>query len=248
MFFRFCKNSKKTTFSVFLSFFLVKSPKSQSLKLNISRTAWPILMILVSFCRILNGLSDEINLFWRCSSPLNRTHLSIVSTQQFSACRQLKYPCISEKSDNHSLCICYSSTGSLSTLLGTPKVYTNSSFFGHFDGLHQSTFKSYGRIHSIDFPFFFQNQIFRYIFIIPNCRLVENILDTFCITQIWHGLSISGMFTVAKCRGHTNFVLSKVYEGYFQQDDQFSLLAWLLLSTISLFSRSKALNFARACN
>ena len=27
-------------------------------------------MILVSFCRILNGLPDEINLFWRCSSPL----------------------------------------------------------------------------------------------------------------------------------------------------------------------------------
>ena len=70
LFFRFCKTSKKTTFSVFLSFFLVKSPKSQSLKLNISRTAWPILMILVSFCRILSGLSDEINLFWRCSSPL----------------------------------------------------------------------------------------------------------------------------------------------------------------------------------
>ena len=70
LFFRFCKTSKKTTFSVFLSFLLVKSPKSQSLKLNISRTAWPILMILVSFCRILNGLSDEINLFWRCSSPL----------------------------------------------------------------------------------------------------------------------------------------------------------------------------------
>ena len=70
LFFRFCKTSKKTTFSVFLSFFLVKLPKSQSLQLNISRTALPILMILVSFCRILNGLSDEINLFWRCSSPL----------------------------------------------------------------------------------------------------------------------------------------------------------------------------------
>ena len=27
-------------------------------------------MILVSFCRILNGLSDEINLFWCCSSPI----------------------------------------------------------------------------------------------------------------------------------------------------------------------------------
>ena len=71
LFFSLCKSSKKTTFSVFLSFFLVKLSKSQSLKLKISRTAWPILMILVSFCRILNGRSDEINLFWRCSSPLS---------------------------------------------------------------------------------------------------------------------------------------------------------------------------------
>ena len=70
LFFSLCKSSKKTTFSVFLSFFLVKLSKSRSLKLNISRTAWPILMILVTFCRILNGRSDEINLFWRCSSPL----------------------------------------------------------------------------------------------------------------------------------------------------------------------------------
>ena len=70
LFVRFCKTSKKTTFSVFLSFFLVKLSKSQYLKWNISRTAWSILMILVSFCRILNGLSDEINLLWRCSSPL----------------------------------------------------------------------------------------------------------------------------------------------------------------------------------
>ena len=68
LFFCLCKTSKKTTFSVFLSFFLVKLSKSRSLKLNISRTAWPILMILVSFCRILNGLSNEINLFWRHSS------------------------------------------------------------------------------------------------------------------------------------------------------------------------------------
>ena len=70
LFFRFCKTSKKTIFSGFLSFFLVKLSQSQSLKLNISRTTWPILMILVSFCRILNGFSDEINLLWRCSSPL----------------------------------------------------------------------------------------------------------------------------------------------------------------------------------
>ena len=65
-----CAKPPKKTFSVFLSFFLVKLSKSRSLKLNISRTAWPILMIMVSFCRILNGLSNEINLFWRCSSPL----------------------------------------------------------------------------------------------------------------------------------------------------------------------------------
>ena len=32
--------------------------------------AWPILMILVSFYRILNGLSDEMNLFWCCISPV----------------------------------------------------------------------------------------------------------------------------------------------------------------------------------
>ena len=71
LFFSFCKTSKKTTFSVFLSSFLVKLSKSQNLKFNISRTAWPILMILVSFCRILNGPSNEMNLFWRCSSPLS---------------------------------------------------------------------------------------------------------------------------------------------------------------------------------
>ena len=32
--------------------------------------AWPILMILVSFCRILDGLSDEVNLFRHCIFPL----------------------------------------------------------------------------------------------------------------------------------------------------------------------------------
>ena len=70
LFFSLCKTSYKTTSSVFLSFFLVKLSKFRSFKLNISRTAWPILMILVSFCKIL-GLSNEVNLFWRCSSPLS---------------------------------------------------------------------------------------------------------------------------------------------------------------------------------
>ena len=70
LFFSFCKTLRQTTFSVFLSFVLVNVPKSRSLKSNISRTAWPISMILVSFCRMLNGLSGVFNLFWRCSSPL----------------------------------------------------------------------------------------------------------------------------------------------------------------------------------
>ena len=35
-------------------------------------------MILVSFCRILNGLSNEINFFWRCSSPLMKLSRALV--------------------------------------------------------------------------------------------------------------------------------------------------------------------------
>ena len=70
LFFNLCRTSKTTTFLVFLSFFLIELSKSRSLKLNISRTAWPILMILVFFGRILNSFSDEINLFWCYISPL----------------------------------------------------------------------------------------------------------------------------------------------------------------------------------
>ena len=65
-----CKTSKETTFSVFQSFFLGKPLKSRSLKFNISRTTWRMLTILVSFCKISNGLLDEVSLFWRCRSPL----------------------------------------------------------------------------------------------------------------------------------------------------------------------------------
>ena len=67
---QFVQNLYKITLLVFLSFFLAELSKSRSLKLNISGMAWPILMILVSFYRILNGLSDEMNLFWCCISPL----------------------------------------------------------------------------------------------------------------------------------------------------------------------------------
>ena len=42
-----------------------------TLKLNNSRTTWPISAICISFSSILNALSYEINLFSRCSSPLN---------------------------------------------------------------------------------------------------------------------------------------------------------------------------------
>ena len=41
-----------------------------TLKLNNSRTTWPISAIYISFSSILNALSYEINLFSRCSSPL----------------------------------------------------------------------------------------------------------------------------------------------------------------------------------
>ena len=41
-----------------------------TLKLNNSRTAWPIAAIYISLSSILNALSYEINLFSRCSSPL----------------------------------------------------------------------------------------------------------------------------------------------------------------------------------
>ena len=74
----FCNTSKKQHFRFFSRFFSEICPKSRSLKLNISRTAWRILTILVSFCRILNGHLDEINLFWRCSSPLKVVTICLI--------------------------------------------------------------------------------------------------------------------------------------------------------------------------
>ena len=49
-----------------------------TLKLNNSRTTWPIPAIYISFSSILNALSYEINLFSRCSSPL-RNHVQKTS-------------------------------------------------------------------------------------------------------------------------------------------------------------------------
>ena len=67
----FAKLLKKQHFRFFCRFSR-KIAQISFFKVEFSRTAWPILklMILVSFCRILNSLSDEINLFWHCSSPL----------------------------------------------------------------------------------------------------------------------------------------------------------------------------------
>ena len=42
-------------------------------------------MILVSLCKSLNGLSDEINLFRRCSSHLNRFPLFAILTRNISS-------------------------------------------------------------------------------------------------------------------------------------------------------------------
>ena len=105
------------------------------------------------------------------------------------------------------------------TLLVTMRVYNNSSFFGNFDGHHKFAFKKLVENLLHGFFSFSQNQIFRYVCLtVQNCRLVEIILDTFCIAQIWYDLSILRMFAVAKCRDHTNFVLSKMYEcGHFKK-------------------------------
>ena len=42
--------------------------------------------------------------------------------------------------------------------------------------------------------------------------------------------------------------MSEFLQGASLKDDQFSLLVWLLISLLSLFSYSKALNFTCACN
>ena len=78
LFFSLYKTSKKQHFRVSVVLFSRKIVKSLSLKLNISKTAWQILMILVSFCRILGGLSDEINLFWCCFRNFRCTVIKVL--------------------------------------------------------------------------------------------------------------------------------------------------------------------------
>ena len=64
---------------------------------------------------------------------------------------------------------------------------------------------------------FSQNQIVGYVCLsVPNCSLVKNILDMFCVSQTWRNHSILRIFTVIECSGLTKFDLSKIYEGHFQ--------------------------------
>ncbi len=66
----FCHWCVKSKFSGFFWKILGK----QTLKLNISRTAWPISVIHISFFRILKALSYKINLSELCSWPLRQFH------------------------------------------------------------------------------------------------------------------------------------------------------------------------------
>ena len=74
------------------------------------------------------------------------------------ACRQSKYPYISEKRTDRSLGICYfkviEGQVSLSALFGTPRVRVNSLFFGYFDGLENTCLWSCETIYAINFSLF----------------------------------------------------------------------------------------------
>ena len=68
MFLSFYKTSKGNIFGFYR--FFSETVQISGFKVEYLETVQRILMTFVSFGRILNGLSDEINLFWRCSSPL----------------------------------------------------------------------------------------------------------------------------------------------------------------------------------
>ena len=74
----------------------------------------------------------------------NISKLQLVKHYNEMAFKQLKYPCISEKSNIRSFYKCYlkdiKRQVTLSTQLGRLRVCINSSFFGYFDGLERSMF------------------------------------------------------------------------------------------------------------
>ena len=69
--FQFVENLLKKHFFGFLSFFLGKLSKSLSFKVEYLENGSADFDNFGLICKILNGLLDEINLFQRCSSPLN---------------------------------------------------------------------------------------------------------------------------------------------------------------------------------
>ena len=81
--------------------------------------------------------------------------------------------------------------------------------------LKDPRFMSCERIYTIDFSLFLKIKSLDMLVSVYQ-KLLGNILDAFCMAQIWYDLSVLRMFTVVECRGHTNFDLSKIYEGYFQ--------------------------------
>ena len=55
------------------------------------------------------------------------------------------------------------------------------------------------------------------------------------------------LLEIGRCRGR-NWLNGNQALGASLKDDKFDLFVWLLLFVLSLFSYSKALNFARACD
>ena len=83
--------------------------------------------------------------------------------------------------------------------------------------MKDTCFNNCERIYTIDFSLFLNIKSLNvFVQVYQNCSLVENIPDTFCIANIWYNLLILRRFIVVKCKGHTNFELSTIYERYFQ--------------------------------
>ena len=70
LFFSLCKNSKKQHFRFICRFFSRKTVQISTFKVEYLENGLVDLNDFgLIFCRILNGLLDEINLFLSCSSP-----------------------------------------------------------------------------------------------------------------------------------------------------------------------------------
>ena len=90
-----------------------------TLKLNNSRTTWPISAIYISFSSILNALSYEINLFSRCSSPLSRAFVGFL------------WPGGVDSTSSRKQCYSWAGTMKLGTGVYLPKYYPCAKFGCH---------------------------------------------------------------------------------------------------------------------